>query len=146
MLQRASPGRPGHSGQWYFLQQQHRHWRGRRQRRRCLRRHCGRHTNYSGFCANVSTGPNLGNPIQPDNQNGIASKPVYVNLGNGRCDVTQEIVTHEFGHALGLAYHFDGFGGDGPAIASTFWDVLATLYGNPQSTVSSNLAVRRAAN
>ena len=103
-------------------------------------------TNYSGFCANVSTGPNLGNPIQPDNQNGIASSPVYVNLGNGRCDVTQDIVTHEFGHALGLAYHFDGFGGDGPAIASTFWDVLATLYGNPQSTVSSNLAVRRAAN
>ena len=55
-------------------------------------------------------------------------------------------MTHEFGHALGLAYHFDGFGGDGPAIASTFWDVLATLYGNPQSTVSSNLTVRRAAN
>ncbi|WP_454912852.1 hypothetical protein [Variovorax gossypii] len=102
-------------------------------------------TNYAGFCANVATGPNVGNPIQPDNQNGIASSPVYVNLGNGRCDVTQDIVTHEFGHALGLAYHFDGFGGDGPATSTAFWDVLATLYGNPQSTVASNLAVKRAA-
>jgi hypothetical protein len=102
-------------------------------------------TNYNGYCANVSTGPNLGNIIQPDSQNGIASSPVYINLGNGHCDVTQDIVTHEFGHALGLAYHFNGFGGDGPATASDFWDVLATLYGNPQSTTASNLAVKRAA-
>lgn len=102
-------------------------------------------TNYAGFCANVATGPNVGNPIQPDQQNGIGSNPVYVNLGNGRCDVTQDIVTHEFGHALGLAYHFEGFGGDGPASSTAFWDVLATLYCNPQSTVASNLVVKRAA-
>lgn len=102
-------------------------------------------TNYQGYCANVSTGPNLGNVIQPDNQNGIASNPVYINLGNGRCDVTQDIVTHEFGHALGLATHFSGFG-NGPAISTAFWDVLASLYGNPQSTVATGLLVKRAAN
>lgn len=102
-------------------------------------------TNYQSYCANVSTGPNLGNVIVPDSQNGIASNPVYLNLGNGHCDVTQDIVTHEFGHALGLANHFNGFG-DGPSISTAYWDVLATLYGNPQSTAASSLVVKRAAN
>jgi hypothetical protein len=101
-------------------------------------------TNYAGFCANVSTGPNLGNMILPDSQNGIATSPVYVNLGNGHCDVTQDIVTHEFGHALGLANHFEGFG-TGDSISTAYWDVLATLYGNPQSMVATSLTVKRAA-
>lgn len=102
-------------------------------------------TNYQSYCANVSEGPNIGNMIQPDNQNGINSNPVFINLGNGHCDVTQDIVTHEFGHALGLANHFNGFG-TGDAISPAFWDVLATLYGNPQSTIAQNLLVRRTAN
>ncbi len=103
-------------------------------------------TAYQNYCANVSTAPSVGNQIQPDSQNGIASNPVYLNLGNGHCDVTQDIVTHEFGHALGLASHFIGFGGDGPSISTAFWDVLATLYSNPQSTPASSLVVKRAAN
>jgi hypothetical protein len=102
-------------------------------------------TDYQSFCANVATGPSLGNPIAPDSQNGIASKPVWLNLGNGHCNVTQDIVTHEFGHALGLANHFAGFG-DGPAVSGAYWDALATLYGNPQSTAAVNLVVKRAAN
>jgi hypothetical protein len=102
-------------------------------------------TNYTGYCANVATGPSIGNVIQPDSSNGIGSSPVYVNLGNGHCDVKQAIVTHELGHALGLANHFDGFG-TGEAISTAFWDVLATLYGNPASTQASSLAVKRAAN
>lgn len=101
--------------------------------------------NYQDYCANVSTGPNLGNVIQPDPRNGIASNPVWINLGNGRCCVTQDIVTHEFGHALGLAEHFNGFDGDGPAISSAFWDVLATLYNHPPSTQAPEITVKRAA-
>lgn len=101
-------------------------------------------TDYASYCANVSTGVGLGNVILPDSQNGIASSPVYVNLGNGRCNVTQDIVTHEFAHALGLNSHFSGFGNDGPV--SAMFDALATLYGNPQSTIASNLVVKRAAN
>jgi len=85
----------------------------------------------------------MGNVIQPDSQNGIKSNPVYVNLGNGHCDVTQAIVVHEFGHTLGLANHFNGFG-IGNSTSMVFWDVLATLYGNPQSTIAHNLLVRRA--
>lgn len=102
-------------------------------------------TNYSGYCANVSTGPNIGNVIQPSSSNGINTNPVYLNLGNGYCDVTQDIVTHEFAHALGLANHFNGFG-NGPAISTAFWDVLATLYGNPQATTATNIIVKRAVN
>lgn len=101
-------------------------------------------TDFASYCANVSTGAGLGNVVLPDNQNGIASSPVYVNLGNGRCNVTQDIVTHEFAHALGLNSHFSGFGNDGPV--SAMFDALATLYGNPQSTTASNLAVKRATN
>ena len=102
-------------------------------------------TDYQSYCANVATGPNVGNVISPDTSGGIATNPVYVNLGNGNCDVTQDIVTHEIGHALGLAGHFSGFG-DGASISSVFWDVLATLYANPALTASGNLVVRRAAN
>lgn len=100
-------------------------------------------TDYQSYCANVSEGPNMGNLIQPDSQNGIKSNPVYVNLGNGYCEVTQAIVVHEFGHALGLANHFNGFG-IGDSTSTAFWDVLTTLYGNPQSTIAQNLLVRRA--
>lgn len=51
-------------------------------------------------------------------------------------------MVHEFGHALGLATHFAGFGNDGPETA--FWDVLSTLYANPVSTPAASLVVKRA--
>lgn len=102
-------------------------------------------TDYQAYCANVSEGPGVGNMILPNSEYGIGSNPVFVNLGNGHCDVTQDMVTHEFGHALGLANHFKGFG-TGDAISPAFWDTLATLYGNPQSTTAQNLIVRRATN
>lgn len=101
-------------------------------------------TDYSSYCANVATGPNVGNEISPDANGGIATNPVYINLGNGNCDVTQDIVTHEFGHAMGVRNHFQGFG-DGAAISPDFWDVFATLYANPPLTTSDNVVVRRAA-
>lgn len=85
----------------------------------------------------------MGNVIQPDSRNGIKSNPVYVNLGNGHFDVTQAIVVREFGHALGFANHFNGFG-IGDYTSTAFWDVLAILYGNLQSTTAQNLLVRRA--
>lgn len=101
-------------------------------------------TDYSSYCANVAIGPGIGATIVPDVGNNITGT-VYVNLGNGHCDVTQDIVTHEFGHALGLATHFPSFG-DAPVNGwtSAYYDVLATLYGNPQSTVAANIVVKRA--
>ncbi|MCS0591384.1 hypothetical protein ACFQ09_06660 [Massilia norwichensis] len=102
-------------------------------------------TDYLAYCANVSTAPNQGSMIMPGVDNGITSSPVFINLGNGHCDVTQAIVTHEFGHALGLANHFPGFG-VGIDVPALFWDVLTTLYANPQSTTAANLVVKHAPN
>jgi hypothetical protein len=102
-------------------------------------------TDYASYCANVSTAPNIGSVIVPDAANNIVTSPVYINLGNGHCNVTQDIVTHEFGHALGLAIHFASFG-DAPVNSwnNAYFDVLATLYGNPKSTPAANLVVKRA--
>lgn len=99
-------------------------------------------TDYNSYCANVSNVAGSGSLITPDSKNNITN-PVYVNLGNNHCDVTQDIVNHEFGHALGFNVHFDVFGNT--KSPDNFWDVLATLYGNPQSTTAENLVVKRAA-
>lgn len=95
---------------------------------------------YDAYCSNVSDVQGAGSTMNPTMQNTIG-QTIYVNLGNNKCNVTQEIVTHEFAHALGLGVHFVGFGGNTP---DNFWDVLATLYGNPIGTLSENLVVKRA--
>ena len=97
-------------------------------------------TDYNSYCANISSVIASSSSVVPNNQNNIVS-PVYLNLGNGKCNLTQDIATHEFAHALGLGYHFYVFGSNK---ADNFWDVLATLYGNPVSTTAENLLVRRA--
>jgi hypothetical protein len=103
-------------------------------------------TNYAGYCGNVATGPSIGNVVNATSPTGEHNQTVaWVNLGNGHCTVTQEIVTHEIGHALGLGSHFDGFG-NGDAISRAYWDVVATLYANPVRSAASALVVRRAAN
>jgi len=102
-------------------------------------------TEYAKYCSNVAVGKKDDcGQILPNSANGIGSSPVYVNLGNGYCDVTQDVVTHEFGHALGLSYHFTGFDGSGLAISTAYWDVLATLYANPPATAAASLTIRRA--
>ncbi|MGV7209592.1 hypothetical protein ACLB1G_17240 [Oxalobacteraceae bacterium A2-2] len=99
-------------------------------------------TDYNSYCANVSNVAGAGSLITPDSKNNITN-PVYINLGNNHCDVTQDIVNHEFAHALGFNVHFDVFGNT--KSPDNFWDVLATLYGNPQSTIAENLVIKRAA-
>ncbi|MGI4719913.1 MAG: hypothetical protein ACRYGO_21485 [Janthinobacterium lividum] len=99
-------------------------------------------TDYNSYCANVSNVAGFGSMIVPDSENTIRN-PVFVNLGNNHCNVTQDIVNHEFGHALGFAVHFDVFGNT--TSPDNFWDVLATLYGNPRSTLAEKLVIKRAA-
>ena len=102
-------------------------------------------TDYASYCSNVATGPNVGNVVAPTSPSGERNqKAAWINLGNGRCDVTQDIVVHEMGHALGLANHFQGFGFP-DALSTQFWDVLATLYANPVRTPATQLVVRRSA-
>lgn len=99
-------------------------------------------TDYNSYCANVSDTAGFGSLINPDSKNNIRN-PVYMNLGNNHCNVSQEIVNHEFGHALGFAVHFHEFGNT--RSPDNFWDVLATLYGNPPSTLADDLVIKRAA-
>lgn len=54
-----------------------------------------------------------------------------VRLGNESCpSPSYGVVLHEFGHALGLYNHVEGFG-YGAAIGSNAWNLLYTLYHNP---------------
>ncbi|WP_426106655.1 hypothetical protein [Massilia sp. TSP1-1-2] len=88
---------------------------------------------YQEYAANVSDRAGSGELIICDSS-GVMSAPVWINIGHAEhetgpcnCKVNVETVIHEFGHALGLERHFDGFG-EGPAISPAFWAVLAKLY------------------
>jgi hypothetical protein len=107
-------------------------------------------TNYQEYAANVSSVPKWGHPISCDDGGEIETKPVYLQLGHERhgqdacdCAVTEETVIHEFGHALGLDKHFEGFG-TGSVISRSFWDVLATLYAHGPGKPFNELTGRRA--
>jgi len=108
---------------------------------------------FQNFVANVSSSLFDGGCIALDGNGGKRIKPpVFVHIGHeGRklhdckCTVTLETVLHEFGHALGLMEHFEGFENEGDAISRGLWDVLATLYTHPPGTaITSELVVCRA--
>lgn len=69
------------------------------------------------------------------------SARLYVNLDNPGCVASQEVTTHEFGHALGMGQHYDGFG-NGQPISPLFWRVLRTMYANPIGTPSASIVVQ----
>jgi hypothetical protein len=71
--------------------------------------------------------------IEPGTDGDFASTSIHMHLGNDRCGVDVDHIIHEFGHALGLAEHFSGFGDD-DVISAHFWNVLATLYAHPTGT------------
>jgi hypothetical protein len=71
---------------------------------------------------------------------GKISTRLYVNLSSRKCRASLEIAIHEFGHALGLGNHFPGFG-SGDAIASSFWNVLYTLYHNEVGALGEDLII-----
>ncbi|MGY2209804.1 hypothetical protein [Pseudomonas pergaminensis] len=85
-------------------------------------------------CGNVGDAPNsYAYPRNFLKSTGEIDTVLYVNLGSPFCDDSQcgdspsDIAVHEFGHALGLGPHFQGFG-EGPIISDDFWDVLTALY------------------
>ena len=99
--------------------------------------------NPQSYCANVSNAPFSGGwPANMLTAPGVLSARCYVNLDNPQCTASADIVIHEIGHALGMAIHFRGFG-DGPAISSDFWNVMATLYANPPGTAKANIVVKQ---
>lgn len=107
-------------------------------------------TDYQNFVASTSATRGNGDDIRC-NDAGCIVAPVYIDIGHQhregdcRCDVCVETVLHEFGHALGIKGHFPGFG-NGAAISTAFWDLLATLYAHPAGTPFGNIhQVERAA-
>lgn len=109
-------------------------------------------TDYQNYVANVTSRANLGHEIEADGEGGIASKPVYIQLGHTRhensacdCYIDVETIIHEFGHAMGLHKHINAIFDGQVAISEAFWDVLATLYANPPGTPFGQLKVQRVA-
>ncbi|WP_375585651.1 hypothetical protein [Cyclobacterium xiamenense] len=73
---------------------------------------------------------------------GTINTVLYVHIGAAACanEINVDMVIHEFGHALGMGAHFDGFG-IGPAIDGNFWNTLHTIYNNPTGTTEDDLVI-----
>jgi len=94
-------------------------------------------------CGNVSVGPNETNWFFGFyDSTGEISATVYVNLGSAGCQADLGIAIHEFGHALGAATHFVGFG-IGPPIDNNFWNVLYNIYNNNVGTPEVELVITK---
>lgn len=88
--------------------------------------------------AGVSSGPNEDGYPQSfyDGTTGVIDTVLYINLDNSGCTASNEMTIHEFGHALGLGDHFEGFGS-----APVFWATLKTLYNNAPGTAKADVQV-----
>jgi hypothetical protein len=94
-------------------------------------------------CGMVSAG--IGTTSRPQNfysETGEINTVLYVHLSSSRCTADLPVTIHEFGHALGLGQHFNGFG-DGDPINENFWNVLYNLYHNPIGSTESALTITK---
>jgi hypothetical protein len=69
---------------------------------------------------------------------------LYVHIGATACqnEIDRDLVVHEFGHALGMGAHFNGFG-FGPAVDGNFWNVLHAMYNNPTGTLEEDIVINQ---
>lgn len=103
-------------------------------------------------CSNVSVGPRTTNNYHTiDTEAGFYAKKTvkWINIGDGKCDVKEDQVVHEFAHSLGMYRHIDCYFTDGINRASSCadapsWspiaeDVLRAIYRNPGNTPYSEV-------
>jgi hypothetical protein len=92
---------------------------------------------------NVSKGPGTAAwDMDAVDAAGSFCKTLSVNIDSRTGHVaTFDQVVHEFGHALGLGDHFDGFGKPdrAPAVDYNFWAALVRLYQLPLGALYSEL-------
>jgi hypothetical protein len=99
-------------------------------------------TNPANYCANVAAAPRASGWASPAaTAGGVMSYRLYVNLDNPFCKADISIAIHEFGHALGMGVHYEGFG-YGPAISNLSWRVLRTMYANAPGTPAASIVVK----
>lgn len=89
---------------------------------------------YMGYELNDAWYDNMGN----------INTVLYVHIDAPACanPITLDLVVHEFGHALGMGSHFEGFG-FGPAVDGNFWNVLYTMYNNASGTNETDLNINQ---
>jgi len=92
-------------------------------------------------CGTVSAGVGTtGYPFEFYNESGNINSVLYVHLSSSMCSADLNIAIHEFGHALGLGAHFEGFG-IGPSIDDNFWNVLYNIYNNNVGAEENSLTI-----
>lgn len=103
----------------------------------------GTGTTTQNTCGHVSSG--IGSVDYPNDfihEGGVISTVLYVHLSSSGCTADKNIAIHEFGHALGMGLHFNGFG-DGAAISKDFWNVLYNIYHNPVGATETTMVVTK---
>lgn len=73
---------------------------------------------------------------------GAINAVLYVHISSSKCTASRDVVIHEFGHALGMGPHFEGFG-IGPAVNGNFWNVLANIFNNNVGEKESLLTINK---
>ena len=75
---------------------------------------------------------------------GTIDTVLYVHIDAPSCEteIDLDLVVHEFGHALGMGAHFQGFG-LGPAVDENFWNVLHTIYNNQAGTSEEDIVINQ---
>ena len=86
----------------------------------------------SNACGNVGGAPHavsqsFSYPWNFYADSGEINTQLYVHIDSAKCRASHGVIIHEFGHALGLGEHFEGFG-IGPPINANFWNALWNLY------------------
>lgn len=78
------------------------------------------------------------------NEQGNINTVLWVHLSSPACAASLAVAIHEFGHALGMGEHFEGFG-YGDAIDANFWNVLYNIYNNNVGATRDELVITQVA-
>jgi hypothetical protein len=72
---------------------------------------------------------------------GIRRNRIELMIDGRVCKASLDRVIHEFGHALGMGDHYDGFREGEGEVSPLFWNVLATIYANAPGTPREAIVV-----
>lgn len=106
---------------------------------------------FQTHCANVGVGPNDSNlffGVDPETGLYQANTILWINVGHAQCKWNEDMIVHEFAHALGMFKHIDCVFSDGnqsekscsaPSWSPKAEEILRAIYRNPANTPYSSL-------